>query len=427
VSQAQAAAPAITHQTLPNGLTVVVIPDHRTPVATHMLWYRNGSADDPAGKSGIAHFLEHLMFKGTPANPKGVFSEIVAELGGQENAFTSVDYTAYFQRIAKEHLGKMMQLEADRMTNLAIDESEVLSERDVVLEERRMHYDSDPGSLLYESMTATLFSHHPYGKPVIGWEHEIEGLSREDALAYYRRFYTPENAVLVVAGDVTEEEVVKLASESYGKIPRRNDPPVRARPLEPPARSQRQASLADEKVEQETLHKVMIGPTFANANGNEAYALDVAMHILGGGAVSRLYKSLVVTQEIAVGAGAGYWGTALDHGRINFHAVPRDEIALEKLDEALNKVIAEFLDGGITPAELERSKNRIIADMVYAQDSQSTMARVYGSALSTGLPTDFVSSYSDRIEALTADDVMAAARAHLKLSTGVTGFLRKAA
>jgi zinc protease len=427
LSHAQAAAPNITHSILPNGLTVVVIPDHRTPVATHMLWYRNGSADDPAGKSGIAHFLEHLMFKGTPNHPKGVFSEIVAELGGQENAFTSVDYTAYFQRIAKEHLGRMMQLEADRMTNLAIEDSEVVSERDVVLEERRMHYDSDPGSLLYESMTATLFSHHPYGKPVIGWEHEIENLSREDALAYYRRFYTPENAVLVVSGDVTEQEVLALAKESYGKIPRRNDPPVRARPLEPPARAQRQASLADDKVEQETLHKVLIGPTFANATNNEPYALDVAMHILGGGAVSRLYKALVIEQELAVGASAGYWGTALDHGRISIHAVPRDGVTLEALDDAANAVVAAFLENGITPAELERSKTRIIADMVYAQDNQSTMARVYGSALSTGLSTDFVSGYSDRIEALTADDVIAAARAHLKLSTGVTGYLRKAA
>jgi zinc protease len=417
----------VSHFGLSNGMSVVVIEDHRTPVATHMVWYRNGAADDPAGKSGIAHFLEHLMFKGTPSNPKGVFSEIVSELGGQENAFTSVDYTAYFQRISREHLGRMMLLEADRMTNLAIDDSEVVSERDVVLEERRMHYDTDPSAELYEKLTSALFTHHPYGSPVIGWQHEIEGLGREDALAYYRRFYTPENAVLVVAGDVTPEEVRGLAEASYGRIPPRNAPPERSRRLEPPNRTQRLVSLADAKVEQEIAHKLLIGPSFHTAKGKEAHTVDVLAHILGGGPISRLYTELVMRRELAVSAGAGYWGSCLDHGRISMHAVPREGVSLEQADAALAEVVAAFVKEGPTALEVERAKTRLIADMVYAQDNQSTLARMYGGSLATGLSVDFVRNYPAEIDALTMDDLKAAL-AWFDLSAGaVTGYLKKAA
>jgi zinc protease len=227
-------APSISSFNLANGMQVVVIPDHRTPVVTHMVWYKNGSADDPPGKSGIAHFLEHLMFKGTETRPKGMFSNLVSELGGQENAFTSFDYTAYFQKVAKEHLGTMMSFEADRMKNLVLSDEDVLPERDVVLEERRMRTDSDPGAQLSESLGRTLYVNHPYGLPIIGWQHEIEGLNREDALAYYRRFYTPENAILVVAGDVTEAAVRSLAEETYGRIAARGEAPRRNRTAEPP-------------------------------------------------------------------------------------------------------------------------------------------------------------------------------------------------
>jgi zinc protease len=408
-------------------MQVVVIPDHRAPVATHMVWYRNGAADDPPGKSGIAHFLEHLMFKGTPENPKGEFSEIVAQLGGQENAFTSVDYTAYFQRIAREHLGRMMELEADRMTNLALEDEEVRSERDVVLEERRMYYDSDPAAQLYETVTATLFSHHPYGAPIIGWEHEIETLSKEDAFAYYRRFYTPENAILVVAGDVEAEAVRALAEASYGRIPKREIAPVRGRPLEPPARAARLVRLSDRKVEQETLHKMLVAPCYRTAKGDEAYALDIAAHILGGGPVSRLYGALVLGSEVAVSAGASYWGTALDHGRIGMHAVPREGVTLEALDQAVADVVAKFLEDGVTEAELERSRTRLVADMVYAQDSQSTLARLYGASLTTGLDVAFIRDWPARIEAVGADAVIEAARRYIKLDRSVTGYLLKAA
>src|SRR6185295_3512808 len=222
VAAAEPSGPAVVRFALSNGLEVVVIPDRRTPVVTHMIWYRVGSADEEQGKSGIAHFLEHLMFKGTAKHPMGHFSRTLATLGGQENAFTSSDYTAYYQRVTSDHLEQVMAFEADRMTGLVLTDAVVLPERDVVLEERRMRTDSDPGAQLGEAVQAALFVNHPYGRPVIGWEHEIRALNRQEALAFYRRFYAPNNAILVIAGNVTADEVRKSAEKIYGTLPRNN-------------------------------------------------------------------------------------------------------------------------------------------------------------------------------------------------------------
>jgi zinc protease len=212
-----------TEFTLSNGMQVVVIPDHRAPVVTHMVWYRVGAADEPRGKSGIAHFLEHLMFKSTEKIASGEFSRIVSRMGGQDNAFTSQDATAYFQRIHKDRLGEVMAMEADRMVNLRLTEHEVLTERDVILEERRSRVENNPQAVLDEQMNAVLYYSHTYGIPVIGWEHEIARLTREDALSFYKHHYAPNNAILVVSGDVTPEEVRRLAEETYGKIPANPD------------------------------------------------------------------------------------------------------------------------------------------------------------------------------------------------------------
>src|SRR5438128_1283712 len=230
---APAAGPQVGHFTLANGLEVVVVPDHRTPVVTHMIWYKVGSADETSGKSGLAHFLEHLMFKGTAKNPAGKFSQTVAALGGQENAFTSSDYTGYFQRTSKEHLKTLMEFEADRMTGLVLTDDAVKPELNVVLEEQNQRIANNPGARLGEQMEAALYLNHPYGKPIIGWRQEIEGLTREDTLAFYRRFYTPNNAVLIVAGDVTADEVKALAQETYGKVERLTEIGPRIRPMEP--------------------------------------------------------------------------------------------------------------------------------------------------------------------------------------------------
>ena len=415
--------PIISDFRLDNGMEVVVIPDHRAPVVTHMVWYRNGSADDPLGKSGIAHFLEHLMFKGTKNHRQGEFSEMVAELGGQENAFTSNDYTAYFQRVAKEHLAVMMGFEADRMTNLVLTDEVVAPERDVVLEERRMRTDSDPSSQLNEAVQAALFTHHPYGKPIIGWMHEIEDLGREDALAYYGRFYTPENAILIVAGDVTEDEVRKLAEASYGKIPARGERPIRRRPREPEPRAERLVKLSDEKVEQPSHQRVYLTPSYTTAKPGEAEALELLAHLLGGGQTSLLYASLVVDQKIAVMAGAYYMGTALDDTRFWVYAVPAPQVSLEDLDAAVLEVIARVADEGVKEEDLVRAKTRMIADAVYAQDSQASLARWYGAALTTGTTVEDVRQWPARVDAVSAQDIRQACRQWLEPRRAVTGFL----
>jgi zinc protease len=415
--------PQVTHFRLDNGLEVVVIPDHRAPVVTHMIWYRNGSADDPAGKSGIAHFLEHLMFKGTTNHKQGEFSEIVAELGGQENAFTSNDFTAYFQRVAKEHLAVMMEYEADRMKNLVLTDEIVAPERDVVLEERRMRTDSDPAAQLAEAVQAALFPHHPYGTPVIGWSHEIEKLDRHDALAYYRRFYTPENAILVVAGDVEPETVGELARQTYGKVAACGAPPVRVRPQEPEPRAHRLVTLVDEKVEQPSQQRVYLVPSYCTAEPGEAEALELLAHLLGGGETSLLYKSLVVDQKIAVNAGAYYLGTALDDSRFWVYAIPAPEVDLETVDAAVGTIIADVVAKGVNEVDLVRAKTRLIADTIYAQDNQTALARVYGSALTTCESVEDVQDWPNRVEAVTAAKVQAAAAKWLDKRRAVTGFL----
>ncbi len=300
-----------------------------------MVWYRNGAADDPAGKSGIAHFLEHLMFKGTAKHPAGAFSKTLAALGGQENAFTSYDYTAYFQRVAREHLEAVMDYEADRMTSLSFDEGVVAPERDVVLEERRLRVDSSPDAQLSEEIAGALYLHHPYGLPVIGWEHEIAGLTHADAFAYYRRFYTPDNAVLVVAGDAGGEEVRRLAERTYGQVAPTGANSPRLRSAEPPARAMRAVTVADARVRQPLLYRSFLAPSYRSAQGDEAFALDVALDVMAGGPTSRLYRDLVVERGVASSLSGSYWGSMLDGGRITLSAAPMEGVTLDALRDAL--------------------------------------------------------------------------------------------
>ena len=420
---AQPSATQVAHFTLTNGLEIVVIPDHRAPVVTHMVWYRNGAADDPPGKSGIAHFLEHLMFKGTEAHPKGEFSEFIAGIGGQENAFTGPDFTAYFQQVAKEHLKSCMEFEADRMTGLVLTDEIVAPERDVVLEERRMHCDTDPGAQLGEAVQATLYTHHPYGVPIIGWGHEIEGLEREDALAYYQRFYTPQNAVLVVAGDADPEETLRLAEATYGKVPARGGRPERLRPSEPPAVADRLVTVRNEKVQQPNWQRHYLVPSCRTAEPGESEALDVLGHLIGGGQTSLLYRELVIAEKLAVSAWAYYHGTALDRSRFIANATPAPGVALETLDKAFDRVLAKFLAEGVDEGALERAKTRLVADAVYARDSQSDLARWYGSSLALGQTIRDVEDWPARIDAVDADAVLDAARKWLVAKPAVTGHL----
>lgn len=416
---------AVSQFTLANGLEVVVIPDRRAPVVTHMLWYKVGAADEEPGKSGLAHFLEHLMFKGTENNPAGRFSKTVATIGGQENAFTSNDYTGYFQRVAREHLQSMMQFEADRMTGLVLTDENVLPELNVVLEEQNQRVANDPGARLGEQVAAALYLNHPYGRPVIGWRHEIEKLNREEALAFYRRFYTPNNAILVVAGDITAEDVKTLAEQTYGKVARRSEPGKRARAQEPEPSAARQVTLSDLRVAQPSLQRSYLVPSYTSAKPGESEALDVLADVLGNSSTGRLYRALVVEKGLATSAGGWYQGTSLDASRFGVYASPRPDVSLAKLEEAMNGVIADVADKGIAAEDIERAKSRLVANYIYAQDSQSTLARLYGAALATGLTVDDVRNRPARLRAVTPEAVRSAAARYLDIRRSVTGYLVK--
>jgi len=417
------AASAVTQFSLANGVEVVVIPDHRTAVVTHMIWYRAGAADEPLGKSGIAHFLEHLMFKGTAKNPAGRFSQQLAAIGGQENAFTTNDYTAYYQRTSRDHLATLMDFEADRMTGLVLTDGVIASERQVILEERNMRVDNEPSARLSEQMGAMQYLNHPYHHPTIGWRHEMESLDRTDALAFYHRFYSPENAVVVIAGDVSPEEVKTFAENTYGKIPRHGPTIERKRPQEPPQIAERRVTFADPRVTQPSLQRTYLVPSFTTAKGDDGYALDVLAHILGGGSNSRLNRALEMEQRLATGIGAWYQGTSLDDSRFGFYGTPASGVSLDKLEAAIDGVIAAFIEQGPSAEELERSKSRMIADYVYAQDNQSTLARMYGAALTSGETVADIQQRPAKLKAVTAEQVRDVARRFLDKRRSVTGYL----
>ena len=418
-----ASGPEAVHFTLANGLEVVVIPDHRTPVVTHMVWYRVGAADETPGKTGLAHFLEHLMFKGTAKHPQGEFSQVVATIGGVENAFTSSDYTGYFQRTAREHLKLLMEFESDRMTGLVLTDDVVKPELQVVLEEQNMRVANNPAARLGEQLEAALYLNHPYGKPIIGWRNEIEKLTRDDALAFYKRFYTPNNAILVVAGDVTADEVKKLAEETYGKVPRVAEIAPRMRPQEPVQEASRTVTLADARVRQPSLQRYYLVPSYTTAKAGESEALEVLAYILGRGSNSRLYETLVVQQGIAVSASGGYTGSALDDTRLYIAATPKTGTSLVQLEDGIDTVLAKLVEHGVTSDELDRAKTKLIADAVYAQDNQSTLARWFGASLTTGGTVEQVRSWPDRIREVTADQVHEAARRWFDKRRSVTGYL----
>ena len=415
----------VSHFTLSNGLEIVVVPDHRAPVVTHMIWYKVGAADETPGKSGLAHFLEHLMFKGTEKNAGEAFSRQVAEIGGQENAFTASDYTGFFQRVPRNHLKEMMALEADRITGLVLTDDVVRPELNVVFEEQNMRVANNPAARLGEQMDAALYLNHPYGRPVIGWRPEIEQLNREDALAFYRRFYSPNNAVVVVAGDVTAEEVKADAEATYGKIADRAEANPRHRPMEPQQEAPRTVTLSDLRVEQPSMSRDYLVPSENSAKPGESEALEVLANVLGSGENCRLYRGLVVEQGLALNAGANYSGTAVDYAKFAVFGAPRPGVSLPQLEAAIDGILAEVIAHGVSADELDRAKTRLIAEAVYAEDNQATLARWYGSALAIGQTVEDVRAWPDRIRAVTAEAVQNAARTWLDRRRSVTGYLVK--
>jgi len=408
--------------TLDNGMEVVVLPNHRAPVVIHMLWYRVGSADDPVGKSGIAHFLEHLMFKGTDDLAPGEFSRIVARNGGQENAFTSWDYTGYYQRVARDRLEIVMALEAGRVRGLVLNEEIVIPERDVILEERSSRTDNVPSSLLAEQMSAAQFLRHPYGTPIIGWRHEIGTLDHNDALNFYRRFYAPDNAILVVAGDITAAELKPLAEKYYGVIPAAGIAP-RQRPTEPPQISPRRVTLSDARVAQPSLTRSYLAPSHGSGAEGDSVALQIFAEILGNKSTSRLYQALVVEQAITAWAGTSYQSMTLDSSRFFVYAESLPGVAIEDVEAALDEVIEELLTNGPTDEEIASVKLRMQAVVVYALDNPQSVASIFGNALSVGITVEEIESWPERVEVVTREQIMAVARRVLRPERSVTGYL----
>ena len=416
-------AAQVTSFTLDNGMDVVVIEDHRAPAVTHMVWYRAGSADEPPGRSGIAHFLEHLMFKGTDTLAPGEFSATVARNGGSDNAFTSYDYTAYFQRIAADRLGLVMEMEADRMANLRLDEAAVATERDVIIEERNQRVENSPSAIFREQMSAAQYLNHPYGVPIIGWRHEMETLDRAAALDFYKQHYAPNNAVLIVAGDADPDEVRALAEKHYGPIPANPDLPERTRPQEPPQLAERRLSYRDARVSQPYVARSYLAPARDSGAQEDAAALTLLAALLGSGQTSVLNEALQFEQSIAVQAGAWYSGQSLDDTSFNLVVVPAAGVTLEAAEAALDETLETFLETGPDPEHLDRVKSRLRAQEIYDRDDVSAWARRYGQALTQGLTVADVEAWPDLLQATTADEIMAAARAVFDRRRSVTGHL----
>ncbi|MDG1118501.1 MAG: pitrilysin family protein [Flavimaricola sp.] len=417
-------AQEVTTFTLDNGMDVVVIEDHRAPVVVHMVWYRIGSADEPVGASGVAHFLEHLLFKATDTLESGEFSATVAANGGTDNAFTSYDYTAYFQRVAADRLPLMMQMESDRMNNLRLTEADIETERQVILEERNQRTENRPGALAREQIRAAQYLNHRYGVPIIGWKHEMEDLSLEDAVDFYDLYYSPNNAILVVAGDVQPDEVFTLAEQYYGVIPAEPELPERLRPEEPPQRAARRLVFEDPRVSQDYVTRSYLAPERDSGAQETAAALVYLSEILGGSSfTSVLSVKLTFDSEIALFSGAGYDADSLDDTTFLLSVVPAEGVSLQQAEDAMDAALAEFLEEGIDPAQLERIRTQLRASEVYALDSIDGIARRYGSALTQGLTVQDVQDWPDILQAVTADDIMTAARDLFDLDQSVTAWV----
>ncbi len=419
-----ASAQEISSFSLDNGMDIVVIQDHRAPVVVHMLWYRVGAADEPAGQSGIAHFLEHLLFKATDNLASGEFSDIVAANGGSDNAFTSYDFTAYFQRIAADRLNLVMRMEADRMRNLRLTEEDIITERDVILEERNARTENNAHALFGEQRRAAQYLNHPYGIPIIGWKHEMEKLSMQDALDFYARFYAPNNAILIVAGDVQPQDVLALAKKYYGPLVPTVDLPKRVRPSEPPQLAERRLKFVDPRIAQPYIIRSYLAPERNSGDQKQAAALTMLADLLGGDPqTSVLGQKLQFETNKAIHTSAFYNGKSLDDTMFGLVMVPSEGIGLAEGERLLDQAIAEFIAEGVDPEQFARIKMQIRAGLIYRQDNVRDLANVYGMALTQGLTLQDVKDWPQILQDVTADDVMKAAKLLLDKNRAVTGWL----
>jgi zinc protease len=394
---------------LANGLRVIVKEDHRAPTVVHMVWYGAGSMDEVSGTSGVAHVLEHMMFKGTKTVKSGEFSRRIAAAGGRENAFTNRDYTAYFQQVPKAALPQMMQLEADRMSNLLVTEAEFSREIKVVMEERRLRTEDQPRALVAEALNAEAYFAHPYRWPVIGWMNDLENMSHVDARDWYARWYVPNNAFVVVIGDVNADEVFALAQKYYGRIKAR-PLPKRKPQLEPQQRGARRVVV---KAPAE-LPYLLMGwkcPVLRDVDRDwQPYALEVLTGVLDGNESARLNQSLVRNNRLASEVGAGYDTTARGPGMCFLEGTPSQGRSVAELEAGLRAELARLVDDGVTEDELARVKAQVVASQIFKRDSIFGQAMEIGQFETAGLSHRDIDRVLDRIKAVTAEQVRAAAK-----------------
>ncbi len=394
--------------TLHNGLKIIVKEDHRSPTVVSQLWYKVGSVDEPEGLTGISHVLEHMMFKGTQRHKPGEFSRIIAEQGGRENAFTGRDYTVYFEQLEKSRLPISFELEADRMQNLLLQDAEFQRELRVVMEERRMRTDDQPESLVYEKFMATAYQVHPYKHPVIGWMTDLEKMTVKDVRDWYQRWYVPNNATLVVVGDVVPREVFALAKQYFEPVPAR--PLTRSRPpAEPPQTDLRQAQVSAPA----EVPYVLLGfhtPVLTKKEEWEPYALDVLSGVLDGGASARFSRLLIREQQIAAGVDSDYSAASRFPGTFNISGIPGQGHNLDELKAAILAQIERIKREPVTPEELKRVKTQVVARQVYSRDSVFSQAMLIGTLETVGLSWRLIDEYVDRIGAVTAQQVQDVAR-----------------
>jgi zinc protease len=397
----------ITEFTLKNGMEVVLIEDSRIPAISHNLLFRIGAADDPRGQSGLAHYLEHMLFQGTKTYRANEYSHLLAQKGGKNNAFTSADYTGYWVNIAKDEIELVMQLEADRLQHLSPKDADFAKEKQVIIEERRMRVDNDPTALFAEQMNALLYYHHPYGTPIIGWPQEMAALDKKIVLQYYREYYHPANAVLVLAGDFKTTAIKPLVERYYGKIPARKGKPA-PRLIEPDQLGARAFTMRHPQVNQAEWQRSYLVPGYGwQADQHRAKILPLLLleHILGGSQSSRLYRRLVEEEKLATSVVVSYNPFVMGPAEFTFYVTPVDKKTIPKITQKIDETLAQLKETPPSEAELTRAKTQLIASNIYLQDGLQPLARVMGHLKMLNMPLDYYQQWPEAIRSISAEDV----------------------
>ena len=388
---------------LKNGMEVVVIENKRAPVIAQMIWYNFGSGIEKTGKSGLAHFMEHLMFKGTRKFPDNYYSNFISKIGGSENAFTSYDYTAYYQVFPKSELKKMMKMEADRMTNLTLTQENVEIEKRVILEERFQRIESDPSSKLDESMRSILFPNHYYGRPIIGWRHEIEGLSYEDVLSFYKENYKPNNAILVLSGDVDLEKAKKLSKKYFGKI-RKGKQESKLEVTDPDLNTNIFVKMQHPTVKQPIWKKFYRTISYKSDIDN-SIALDMGFKIVASGTSSLLYQNLVEDKKIFSVVGGYFQGLTKGEGNVYLYAISKEKKDSTEIDKIIMNEFKKIINEKLTSERFEIEKKKYFFDTIYKKDGVLNPAQIYGEALTVGLTFDDINKWQERLNNISLNDV----------------------